>query len=336
MTTANGAGAGRLLVVGGHGAVGRVVVGTLSGWYPGRVLAGGRSAPPGGVRVDVADPEGFGRVLDELGDIAAVVLCVEPPDARTAALCLARGIHLVDVGASHRLLDGVERAAGEAERTGAAAVLSVGVAPGLSNLLALRAHHDVGGAERIDLTVLLGTGERHGRDAVRWTVAGLSVPSAARSRRTALPGHGPRTAHPFPFSDQFTLPRTLGVPEVTTRLCLDSRPLTALLAALRHSRLARRTDLLTRVLGRVHLGGERFAVCAEAVRGPHRAARALTGSGQSRTTGLVAAHTAREVLAGRVPPGVHHIEQLPALADLPERLAGQGIALWGSAPGTHP
>ncbi|MFP3989489.1 saccharopine dehydrogenase NADP-binding domain-containing protein [Streptomyces sp. E11-3] len=345
MTTAKpGARDGRVLVVGGYGAVGTTVTSTLAGWLPNRVLPAGRSAArarqDGGVRVDVADPDGFRQVLDRLGDVTAVVLCVEPSDTGLARACLERGIHLVDIGATRRLLDGVAELHDVAAAAGATAVLSVGVAPGLTNLLARRAHDAVGGAERLDLAVFLGSGERHGGDAVRWTVQGLAEPLTARPLRTVLPGYGARTVHPFPFSDQHTLRRTLGVPEATTRLCLDSRPLTAALFALRRAGLLRAVRrpvarrMLIEAFRRVHIGGDGFAVRADAWRGDRHAAYALTGHAQSRVTGLAAAYVARELLTGAPPPGVHHIEQLPMLAGLPEALAEHGVTLhrpggWG-------
>lgn len=325
---------GRVLVVGGHGAVGATVTATLEGWFPGRVLAAGRSR---GVRVDVTEPAAFGRTLDELGDVTAVVLCVEPPGTGIARLCLARGVHLVDIGATRQLLDGVAALHGTAVKAGAIAVLSVGVAPGLTNLLAARAHEAVGGADRIDLTVLLGSGERHGEDAVRWTVEGLAQPvGAAHPARFPVPGHGTRTAHPFPFSDQYTLRGTLGVPDVTTRLCLDSAALTAVLfAARRAARHPRVRNLMVGTFRRVHLGGDGFAVRADARRGDRHAAYALTGRAQSRVTALVAAHTTRAVLTGTLPPGVHHIEQLPALAGIPEKLAANGVTVHGPPAAAH-
>ncbi|MEU4353467.1 saccharopine dehydrogenase family protein [Streptomyces virginiae] len=331
--------ADRILVVGGYGAVGVTVADTLDGWFPGRVVVAGRDEARaralGGVRADVTDPDGFRRTLQELGDVAAVVLCVEPPDSRVARACLERGVHLVDIGATGRLLEGTADLHDLAAGSGATAVLSVGVAPGLTNLLARRAHEAVGGADRIDLTVMLGAGERHGADAVRWTVEGLAEPLAGAPLRTTLPGHGTRTAHPFPFSDQHTLPRTLGVEQVTTRLCLDSKPLTSALFGLRPA--ARRPAVrraLTASFSRVHLGGDGFAVRADARRGDLHAACAVTGRAQSRFTALVASYVTRELLAGSPAPGVRHIEQLPALAGLPETLAAHGLAVWrlGEAP----
>ncbi len=336
-TVASGRRAERILVVGGYGAVGSTVTSQLAQWFPGRVVPAGRDETQarrhGGVRVDVGDPVGFRRVWDELGDVTAVVLCVEPTDAAVARVCLSRGVHYVDLGATHRLLDAVAEFHGVAVDAGATAVLSVGVAPGLTNLLAHRAHDAVGGAERLDLTVLLGAGERHGTDAVRWTVAGLAEPVTARPTRTVLPGYGARTARPFPFSDQHTLRHTLGIPEATSRLCLDSRPLTATLFALRRAGLLRGARrpmlrrLLTGVFSRVHVGGDGFVVRADARRGDRHAAYTLTGRGQSHVSGLVAAYATRELLTADLPVGVHHIEQLPALADLPERLAAHGVVV---------
>ncbi|MHA4815774.1 saccharopine dehydrogenase NADP-binding domain-containing protein [Streptomyces aculeolatus] len=328
---------GPVLVVGGYGAVGTAVTERLGEWFPGRVLPGGRDGARarslGGVRVDTADADHFRRLLDAEG-VAAVVLCVEPPDEGIARACLERGVHVVDVGATPRRLDAVEGLHDVAAGAGASAVLSVGVAPGLTNLLAHRAHSAVGGAARLDVTVLLGSGARHGADAVRWTVAGLAEPAAGGARRTALPGYGVRAAHPFPFSDQHTLRRTLGIPEATTRLCLDSRVLTGLLFALRLTGALRAAGrpalagLLTEAFGRVHLGGDGFALRADAHRGAAHAAFALTGREQSTVTGLVAAYATRELLTAGLPAGVHHLEQLPQLADLPERLAGDGVRVW--------
>lgn len=323
-----------VLVVGGYGAVGSAVTAALAETLGDAVLPAGRDlararrlaaevgAGPG-VWVDLADPAAFERVLNE-HDVGTVVLCVEPPDTGIARTCLLRGVHLVDVGASDHLLAPVEALSRQAADRGATAVLSVGVAPGLTNLLARRAYDALGGADRLEVTVLLGAGERHGADAVRWTLAHLAAPWPTDPRKVSLPGFGTRTAHPFPFSDQHALRRTLGVPEATTRFCLDSRSLTALLFALRRTGILhpRAQPLLTNAVTRIHVGGDRFALRADAYLGDRSASYALTGRAQSRATGLVAAHVTRTLLAGHLPPGVHHIDTLPALHGLPTELPG--------------
>lgn len=336
-----------VLVIGGYGAVGSVVCARLAQAVPGRVVPAGRSlaaaqeaarriGSPRAERVDLADPATLDAALDGVG---LVVLAVEPGDDRVARACLARGVSLVDVSASRGQLEATELLDEVAREAGAAAVLSVGVAPGLTNLLARRAHDLVGGAQEIDVAVVLGGGEAHGADAIRWTVDGLVGPRpgvrlgrvpGGGPRQVLLPGFGRRAVHPFDFSDQHALRRTLDVPRVTTRFALDSRVLTASLFGARRSgvlrafRGARGRRALAAVFGAVHVGGDRFALAATARDGDRAAQVSLVASGQGRVTGLVAAEVALAVLAGRVPPGVRHVEQVDGLADLPERLVAAG------------
>ncbi|MCP2323294.1 hypothetical protein HDA40_001801 [Hamadaea flava] len=334
---------GSILVVGGYGAVGTIVSRTLDGWFPGRVLAAGRRPQqarlePGitAVRLDLHEPGSLDELLRQ-HSISTVVLCVEPPDSALARTCLRQGIHLVDIGASDQLLCKVEAMADLAIDSGATAVLSVGVAPGLTNLLAQQVHQTLGGTDQLDITVLLGAGEHHGLDAVGWTVGQLGQQSAHEARRfsVALAGYGARTAYPFGFSDQYTLRRTLGVGNVTTRLCLDSAPLTALLFGLKRIGAFRTEPLrkaLTQILARIHIGTSRFAIRVDGQRGGRHAAYNLTGIEQSRITALVAAHVTRKIVTGSLPTGVHHIEQLPALADIPSQLLEHGVTLWPPGP----
>ncbi|MFI9593928.1 DUF3140 domain-containing protein [Nonomuraea sp. NPDC052265] len=139
--------------------------------------------------------------------------------------------------------------------------------------------------------------------------------------------------HMAKVSDQHSLRRTLGGPAVVTRVCFDSAFSTGLLFGLRRigvfraarSPAARR--LVAAALSRVHIGSDGFAVRADAVNGERHAALALTGNSQSRVTALVAAYVVRAVVGGALPAGVHHIDQLPPLAGLPEELAGNGVRL---------
>ncbi|MGI5128513.1 saccharopine dehydrogenase NADP-binding domain-containing protein [Pseudonocardia sp. CA-107938] len=331
--------ASRILVVGGYGAVGSSVAAELGRLYPGRVWVGGRDprrarpAPgvAGALRVDVADVAGFGRLLDR-ERIAVVVMCVEPAGADAVSACVGRGVHVVDLGASDERLALIEAV----DAGSATVILSVGLAPGITNLLARRASERLGGAEYVDIAIMLGAGERHGREAVRWTVRGLAAPASGTARiKVGLPGIGRRTAYPFPFSDQHTLRRTLGVDRVTTRLCLESEALGAALfgarklGVFRLARQRRGEELLTGVLHGAHLGGtDAFAVRVDARRGRRRVACGMSGHNQSRMTARVAVEVMRLLEEGALPPGVQHIDQVPVLAEIPDRLAGAGTTSW--------
>jgi hypothetical protein len=335
----------RIVVLGGYGAVGRAVARTLAPTLPGRVVVAGRDPRRAEAfvashrdalvarRVDARDPDDVAAVLTGAG---VLVMCLEPGNEQVARLCLERGVHYVDVSASAGVLSAIGRLDPLAVRNGVTAALSVGLAPGLTNLLARHVTDRLADVEAVDLTVLIGTGERHGPGAVDWLIDNLAtVPAAGAGRpgplRVGLPGYGKRVAHPFPFSDQHTLRRTLGVP-VTTRLCFDSAALTAAIFALQRGpavRLLRRPGVagaVSAAMARLRLGSDGFAVRATARAADGRlSAYALTGRGEARVTGVVAALVARHLHGGGAPAGVRHLDQFIDPAAFFAQLGGYGV-----------
>lgn len=189
----------------------------------------------------------------------------------------------------------MEPPSADVSRLSLSALLSVGLAPGLTNLLALRVYDDLGGdADRL----------------------------------------GPRLAHPFSHSDQHTLRRTLAVPDATTRLTFDSRIVTSLsfgahpAGMFRAARGVRGRELLTALLTPCSGRRRRLRRPGRREGGDRERRQAMTGTNQSRITGLVAARMAEAVVAGRVAGGVHHIEEIAAFLDLPEQLAEAGTRVW--------
>ncbi|MDT0304009.1 NAD(P)H-binding protein [Streptomonospora wellingtoniae] len=319
----------RITVIGGSGAVGREVCAALLRLHPGEVVAVGRAAAklgtvPGvrALRADIGRDDGLACALDGTD---AVVMCTEQDGDRVARACLGRGIGYLDVSASAPRLRAVAALDGLARERGATAVLSVGLAPGVTNLLA-RSVTDAGGGGPIRIGVLVGAGERHGAGALDWILDSMEQ-AGAPTRIRFPPPYGLRTAYRFPFSDQYTLPETLGAPAAETGLCLDTRALTPLLGAARRpfaARLLRRPRVRAaarRALLRVHAGGDGFA--ATAARGQVTAW--FSGRSQSRASGVAAA-----LAAGRLPglaPGVHHIEQAVDPVGFLTELAAHGFVL---------
>jgi NAD(P)-dependent dehydrogenase (short-subunit alcohol dehydrogenase family) len=320
----------RILVLGGYGAVGREAAIALTHHLPDvSVVVAGRNPHaarpiPGTtrMRVDVTDPDDLVRALNGVG---AVLMCAERDNVRVARTCLERGVDYLDVSASHQVLAGIAELEDLARRNDATAVLSVGLAPGVTNLLARHCvEHSQAGDVRIG--VLLGSGEQHGPAALTWTLDGLGQLDGAWPMHFPAP-HGTRTVHRFPFSDQYTLPGTLGVTTVSTGLCLDSRLITAMLASASRPVVARllhrpriRKVLLTS-LTRIHLGGDGFAVTVHS----GTVTATFSGSRQSRATGLAAALLVRRLPT--LPPGVAHIEQLVEPAPFLTELAADGFTL---------
>ncbi|HEX6682013.1 MAG TPA: saccharopine dehydrogenase NADP-binding domain-containing protein [Candidatus Limnocylindrales bacterium] len=335
-------GDGRIVLVGGYGAVGQVLAPLLGQWFPGRVVVAGRSLQrareltgrvPNGLtaqRFDVYRPDEFDSILHN-ADV--VVMCVERANEALARECLSRGIGYVDICATAAVLDSIHRLHEVAVSNAATAILSVGLAPGLTNVLARLCVDRLPTARSVDITVLLGAGGDHGSDSLRWTVEQLgqridraAPPSPARVR-TWLPGFGRRRTHAFAFSDQHTLTSTLGIP-VTTRICFDSAMLTRILFSLRAAgffALVRRlggNNILHAALTRWRAGTDRFVIHAAANGAAEkRIWFAAAGRQECRATAIFTAQVVRRLLRAGMPPGVRHIDQLVEaeafLAELP-------------------
>lgn len=277
----------RILVLGARGAVGRHIVARLTerGHTP---IRAGRS-PENDVVVDAAGP------LDALRDADALINASGIEDARLARL----GMPLYEISATTGYLRGI---------TAGDAVLGVGLAPGLSTLMAAALP-----AGPIDVALVLGAGEKHGAAAVAWTVGllGASFDSAGeRVRNFTRPRRiGGTTFVRADFPDALLLDR----PELRNYLALTSPAATLALRA------ATWLPPLRPLVAAVHPpGSDAWSLRVENRRtGDWLAAE---GRNQSRATAALA--VAAVELA--VPVG---IRTLPELSTLDAVAAAAGIPL---------
>ncbi|MEJ8544687.1 saccharopine dehydrogenase family protein [Brevibacillus borstelensis] len=332
----------KIVVVGGYGHVGKTICQELGKRHPGKVYAAGRSLDSavrfcqttGGAVLPLRlDSKG---VFDEsfFLDVKLVVMCLDQSDPAFVKFCFANGIHYVDISADYSFLKQVENMRAEAEKGGTTAVLSVGLAPGLTNLLALEAKRHVDWLDSVDISIMLGLGDRHGEAAIAWTVDNLdseftvwqsgtavSVESFTDGKRTDFgKGIGRRTAYRFNFSDQHVIPHTAGVPTVSTRLCFDSAVVTESLAWLKRmgsfSYLKRKPvrDAIVKSFGTIRFGKELFIVKMDAwgSRGgqDRMIEYMLRGKNEAEMTAYIAAWTANALYCAAFPHGVYHIDQL--------------------------
>ncbi|RXZ82962.1 saccharopine dehydrogenase [Paenibacillaceae bacterium] len=337
-----------IIVVGGYGHVGRTLCEELGDRYPGKVYAAGRSmkraeqlsASSGGkvkpMQLDISKPAD----PNMLASAKLVIMCLDQTETDFVRACLEAGTNYMDVSAQGDFLEQVERLAGVAERNGATALLSIGLAPGLTNVLAKAAYGLLDETTEIDISIMLGLGDQHGKAAIEWTVDNLNAqfPVMLNNRQSMVNSFeggkridfgrslGQKKSYRFPFSDQQTLARTLSVPSVSTRLCFDSAAATALMAGLRSSGAVRllKTGWIRSAavagFGKLRLGSEQFAVKVDAWGSKSgresRAECLLVGNNQSRMTALTAIFVADALYRKEYPNGVFHIEQLFGISDM--------------------
>jgi hypothetical protein len=298
----------RVLVLGGYGATGSRIVASLRAAGDVVFTAGRDAARADRVldlrRLDAATVGGAASDVDVVVNSAGV------EDPAVTAAFLDRGVGFVDITATTGYVAALERLEPRAPL-----LLSVGLAPGLTNLLAAAVHRDAPGP--VDVALVLGTGEEYGAASVGWSADLLGTrfadPATAaailnytRPERFRLPGSGKRRLLRVDFSDQHTLTRDLAVP-VRTYFGLTSRIATASLG------------VMTRIPGgatlarRLHLpGDDRWLALA---RGADGTIRWASGRPQAHATAAIAAFAAR--IAPGLEPGVHHLHQVAALSDVP-------------------
>ncbi|GGS61072.1 epimerase [Planobispora rosea] len=315
-------------VIGCYGAVGRALVRRL----PEPLRLGGRDAArvrsvarPGDetVTVDIAD----GARLAEFCAGCAVVVNCAGPSARildtVARAALEAGAHYVDVAGErigHARLTDAARSAGPASagaRRGRAAVLAAGMMPGLSALLprALAA-----GADRpVRLVARVGGRDRFTPAAALDYVASLSdgqaTPLAAwrghqvirgalrPAERVSLPYFPGRvSAYPYLSEETERLARAVGLAEVEWWGVFDGERTLRALSGARDKEPERAAEDLELAARLDTLGREPYFQLAFELDGRVLLAHAADSY---ELTAALAAVAAREVAAGRVPPGVY-------------------------------
>ena len=351
----------KILIVGGYGAVGRVIALALADKFPGQVIAAGRSyqkaaalaqASGGKIRPFQFDLTTAQQTPEILDDVAVVVMCLDVPDMRFVQQCLQRGIHYIDITAEDAILQKIESLDEVAKAGGSTAVLSVGLSPGLTNLLVRHAQNQFDSLQQVDIYAFLGLGEAHGPEATRWTLQRLNdsytvrekgqlrqVGSFTEHKQVQFPGGiGGRRVYRFDLADQHVVGRTLHVPSASTWLAFDPTSSAQMMAFMRQSGLAKLLryrwveELIIKMSTAVHIGSEKFAGQVEAqgeIDGRYQTQTyAVVGNGQSRATGLAAAQVVEQVYAAGFPSGVFHSEQLFEPLPFIRRLAGEGIVYY--------
>lgn len=331
-------------MVGGYGQVGKVICDELGKLYPYKVYAAGRSfqkAEQFSVRtgrkvlplqLDVNEP----IAGDFFRDVSMVVMCLDLQNTEFVHSCVNHQVDYIDITADYSVMSKIQ----EIRPAESTVILSVGLAPGITNMLVKQGKNQLDQVDSADIYILLGLGETHGRAAIEWTVDHLNadfsvfeqghrkqVTSFSDGKRIDFSERlGTKKAFRFNFSDQHVLPQTLGLPSVSTRLCFDSAMVTSLLASLKRLGLLQwiKHPLIRKkvvdLFEKSQRGSEIYVAKVD-VKGQLNGQKvryqgAIRGEKEFVATGKVAAYVAKNVYACHTPPGVFHMEELFQPTDL--------------------
>lgn len=323
-----------ILIAGGYGAVGRKIAADLSKLGSHQIILAGRDLAKASAaaqpiaaqarRIDLSAPPTWSAALD---GVDLVIACIDQTDTAFLAEIASRGIAYLDVTADDHFFRQAETL-----NTSTPVLLSVGLAPGISNLLAVAAARQLDSVSTIETGLLMGTGDEHGAAAVEWSTANMFDPAAPRddAKVDFGPDFGTRTAYFMDFSDQHALTRTMPGVKAITRVTYDSALITTALFWVGRTFAGNKT--MERLVARAsHLptfGSDKcvLSVTASGKRNgqPAKQTAHFFGQREAAVTAAVAALMAQEILNGNVPPGVHHSHQVIAPETVLPRLAELG------------
>jgi hypothetical protein len=314
----------RVAVLGAYGEVGREVTRLL---HPSSsVVAVGRN------KTSLRTMAAADHVVADATDLAAmaalarrtdvVVNCTGRGDEGLAATISSNGAAFVDVSADTAYLSRLSRA----EAPGAPVLAGVGLAPGLTNLLA--AELDPNG--RIDIALVLGAGDRHGAAAAAWIweqagrhLSGTGLRALRSTRR--LPVAAGRTRHRLLLASDFAEREQLAErrrDRVYTWVGIDPAVGTLMLAVAGFipplaPAFARLGGWASRALFRAH---DRWSVMVTDQLGGWRSA---SGRGENLATAAVTALSLERLC--ETAPGSYFSHELVSLAELRPGLERLGI-----------
>lgn len=324
----------KVLVVGGYGEVGQHVVRTLAAMGENVLIAGRSLDKAQTFRNALAEYKNVGvRVLDlsasedilaeALHDIKVVVMCTDQSATNFVKLCLKKGLKYLDITADDDFFRRIEALNPFAQEHQATAVLSVGIAPGLTNLLAKEILKETPTTDQIEIGILLGLGDSHGTQAVEWTVRNVLGDKTNNANRVIDYGApwGQRRSYAFDFSDQHCLRRTTGISNVSTYLALSSKMMTYSTFLLRKPLLkkwaSKNTGLLSKLSGISMGSDDGYAIQVQGfTNGKPGKRKVIKGRVEALVTGVVAASVATKLVHTATPAGVLHIHQAFELEDV--------------------
>lgn len=330
----------KILIIGGHGHVGSIITKCLAERYQDKLVLAGRDL---GRLEEFRKKSGLGVALMEFdiqqpaqpvqfAAISLVIVCIDQKTSDFALFCQKMGIDYLDVSAN---TDFYHKLAAEAFQLETGLVYSVGIAPGVTNLMAAKLASQLPDFDEMAIKVILGLADQHGEAAIDWTLTHLSDSYRLKNRsepvraftEKAVLEVGPKKlpAYSFNFSDQHSLRNRWPSKNITTYLGFDVKWVTQLFHRLQKLNLLKLLErpaikqVAKKGMSKGLLGTDIFYVQVTA-RNQQRGEKVqltVTGHNEAFVTGKVAAFVAEKVYQSEV-KGFVQIEDICQLDELLE------------------
>lgn len=329
----------KLLIIGGHGAVGRVILKDLirRGVPTDKLVIAGRSPEKMNHFLKKEDltidyrPIDVHRPLSNevVKDIQLVIMCIDQMNTQFLSELIKRKIDYVDITANSDFIEEVNQLP---ETKEVSVVTSVGLAPGLTNLAAAQ-YIKTYQPKHLTIDILLGAGESHGEAAVHWMFDQINQPYSLKQTSKLVknftfkrevdftPQLKNKATYNFNFSDQHILNIQYPNIPVTTYFGFDVNFVSNSLHWLnKKDKLhwlenKKSVDLLTKMMQRKWLGSDDFAIKVSSGENDLNAF-SLYGNNEKEITGKIASYVAYQIYVSKVKVGISTIEFVCSLEDV--------------------
>lgn len=330
----------KLLIIGGHGAVGRIILKNLldKGIPENQLVIAGRSLDKmtnfiekeklriDYRQIDIHEP--IKKAMFE--DIQLVVMCIDQKETTFVEELMALKIDYVDITANSEFIKKINQLP---QNKTVSVVTSVGLAPGLTNL-ATADYIKRYQPKTVAIDILLGTGESHGEAAVHWMFDNINQPYHIKQASQPIknftlkrvvdftPKLKQRETYNFNFSDQHILNEQYPKIPITTYFGFDMNIMTKSLHWLNRmnglSFLEKTSviNVLKKVMKKEMIGTDAFAIRVSNGKEDDKNGFSLYGNNEKEITGKIASLVVYRVYKQQEKVGIASIDGILTLDDV--------------------
>ena len=330
----------KILIVGGYGAVGSIVSKILAKKYPEKVIIAGRNKDKANDLINKLNIEALPLKIDletnyfeeiNFKEVHTTICCIEYlQNDNFIQSCIKNQVNYTELATSYEAYQRLISYNNEVEKSGICLVPGVGLMPGLSGVFVQNAISRLNKINSVQSFVLLGLGENHGLDAIRWmmeyanktytikTESGEEIVSSFTNPRKEqlLNEKFSRKFYCFNFGDQHIITNSMKVSSTETRLAFDSSFATWLMAMLKKMNLLAKLSkvkpqTLKKWLAKFPFGSEKFVVQTHCY-GENMAQVIYLAEGfkEAKATGIIAAYTVDKLYQTNKKIGVKRLEEI--------------------------
>lgn len=340
----------KILIVGGHGAVGSIILKELlqKGVSAEQIGIAGRSEAKmkrflekENLDIDTFVINIHQPVLaTRLKEVKLVIMCIDQLETHFVSQLIDLKIDYVDITANSDFISQVNQLPTIDD---VSIVTSVGLAPGLTNL-ATSYYIRKENPTQVIIDILLGAGESHGEAAVDWMFSQINQPYQIKIASKPMknfslkrcvnftPKLVNKATYNFNFSDQHILSELYPNIPITTYLGFDVNFLSTSFHWLNKRNLLgilekeKSISVLKKIMSKKMIGSDDFAIHVSNGNSKD-VGISLYGRNEKEMTGMIAAYISYRVFTDSKKVGINSIEAVCSLEDLLQEVTINSIGL---------